>query len=112
MGQNLRPGDIKNFFTLCDHEQALGSIKYLHGKVADKMQYYKVRKSGTAGVTNTTTGIYGDRKFQIITSSEVIDLITWSLRNQYYQQGKHIRKQKLGFPMGEAIYICIDAFIA
>jgi hypothetical protein len=24
----IRPGDIKNFFTLCDHEQALGSIKY------------------------------------------------------------------------------------
>ncbi len=99
----IRPGDIKNFFTLCDHEQALGSIKYLHGKVADKTQYYKVRKSGTAGVTNTTTGLFGDSKFQIITSAEVIDLITWSLQNQYYQQGKHIRKQKLGFPMGEAI---------
>ena len=81
----------------------LDSIKYLHEKVADKTQYYKVRKSGTAGVTNTIMGIFGDTKFQIITSAEVFDLITWSLKNQYYQQGKHIRKQKLGFPMGEAI---------
>ena len=71
----IRPGDIKNFFTLCDHEQVLDSIKYLHGKVADKTQYYKVRKSGTAGVTNTIMGIFIDTKFQIITSTEVFDLI-------------------------------------
>ncbi|MBT4941639.1 MAG: hypothetical protein HON29_01230, partial [Candidatus Magasanikbacteria bacterium] len=106
-GKNTRflfkPGDIKDFFTTCEHTEALQAVKYLRQRYKKKTNLYKVRKRGRNGVTNTTRGTLGDRRYTIISGDEVMDILQYALENQYYKLGKKIKQQKIGFPMGEAV---------
>ena len=99
----FKPGDIKDFFTTCEHHEAINAVQYIKERYKGKTNLYRVRKRGRKGVKNTTRGTLGDKRFTIISADEVMEILQYTLKNQYYKMGTTVKQQTIGFPMGEAI---------
>jgi hypothetical protein len=99
----FKPGDIKDFFTTCEHREAIKAVRYIKDRYNGITDLYRVRKRGRNGVVNTTRGTLGDRRYTIVSGTEVMEILQYALENQFYKLGSKIKQQKIGFPMGEAI---------
>jgi hypothetical protein len=108
-------GDIKQMYTELDHDSILDALQWLKEeyRTTTRRNHVAVPRFARHGAHKGIA--YSDRSFVSFSLDEIIQIVTFDLKNAVFTAGDTVLKQKIGIPMGSpispilAILVCAHA---